>query len=109
MKWIARMVAVGLLAVTATTLVAGDDAEALPYGCGATFNYGGTVGESHCSGGYGTHRSRLSCRKLSTGVVYYTYGFWSVPGVNSWSRCTDLGGPSYNWDAIGVIYQLRSY
>jgi hypothetical protein len=108
MKHIAR--ALVCLLIGAGALVVNDQvAQAWPYGCTATYNYGGTVGESHCAGGTGLHRSRLSCRDLTNGVVYYVYGPWTVTGTakHSWAYCTSLGKPSYAYDAVGVSYQLK--
>lgn len=84
-----------------------------PYGCSASYNYGGIVGNSECDGGLGKHRVRLSCRDLTNNVVYYVYGVWKPAGYAyyniSWAYCTSLGKPSYAYDAIGAVVQTRSW
>lgn len=106
---------VGLLALGGALVIESQVAEAWPYGCSADYNYGGNVGVSECDGGTGSHRSRLTCRNLVTGVVSYSYGPWRPPGYayynQSWAYCSNLPGgyPAYAYDAIGVIYQTRSW
>lgn len=96
-----RLVGVGSLLVACAAVAAPGVAIAAPTGCSSEYITNGTGAEARCTGGTGTFRIRIDCRKPGQSNTYPRTGIWAHPGVQKstiWCYSGDLAsGKTINY------------
>lgn len=97
-----RLLGAGSLLVACATVAAPGIATAAPTGCSSEYITNGTGAEARCTGGTGTFRIRIDCRKPGQSNTYPRTGIWAHPGLQKstiWCYSGDLAsGKTINYN-----------
>ncbi|WP_410581932.1 hypothetical protein [Amycolatopsis sp. lyj-108] len=97
-----RLLGVGALLIAGAAVAAPGVATAAPTGCSSQYITNGTGAEATCTGGTGTFRIRIDCRKPGQSNTYPRTGIWAHPGLQKstiWCYSGDLAsGKTINYN-----------